>query len=308
MANKVTMSICGQEYTLVADESAEYMKKVGALVDQRMDRIQETLHVSQADAAVLAAVNLADELLKNQAAAENLRRQVKNYLDEATQAKNEASELTPSAVQGPAGPGPMTELLSPAGGWEAMVAAVQNGADAVYMGFGGLNARRSARNFTDEEFRAAVAYCHLRGVKVYLTLNTLLTDRELPAAAQAAARRPPDMGVDAVLIQDWGVWRLAREAAPDASPPRQHPDELCTRLGGACRAAELGLERVVLARELTRRDIAAICPGLSRGDRGLCPRGPVHVLLRSVRDERRYRRTQRQPGGLRPALPPALRR
>ena len=92
MANKVTMSICGQEYTLVADESAEYMKKVGALVDQRMDRIQETLHVSQADAAVLA-VNLADELLKNQAAAENLRRQVKNYLDEATQAKNEASEL-----------------------------------------------------------------------------------------------------------------------------------------------------------------------------------------------------------------------
>ena len=74
----------------------------------------------------------------------------------------------------------MMELLSPAGGWEAMVAAVQNGADAVYMGFGGLNARRSARNFTDEEFREAVAYCHLRGVKVYLTLNTLVTDRELP--------------------------------------------------------------------------------------------------------------------------------
>ena len=65
----------------------------------------------------------------------------------------------------------MMELLSPAGGWEAMVAAVQNGADAVYMGFGGLNARRSARNFTDEEFREAVAYCHLRRVKVYLTLN-----------------------------------------------------------------------------------------------------------------------------------------
>ena len=78
----------------------------------------------------------------------------------------------------------MMELLSPAGGWEAMTAAVQNGADAVYMGFGGLNARRSARNFTDEEFREAVAYCHLRGVKVYLTLNTLVTDRELSAAAE----------------------------------------------------------------------------------------------------------------------------
>ena len=92
MANKVTMNICGQEYTLVADESAAYMEKVGALVDERMRQVLDALHVSQTDAAVLAAVNLADELLKNQAA-ENLRRQVKNYLDEATQAKNEASEL-----------------------------------------------------------------------------------------------------------------------------------------------------------------------------------------------------------------------
>ena len=69
------------------------MEQVGTLVNQRMRQTQETLRVSRADAAVLAAVNLADELLKNQAAAENLRRQVKNYLDEATQAKNEASEL-----------------------------------------------------------------------------------------------------------------------------------------------------------------------------------------------------------------------
>ena len=81
MANKVTMNICGQEYTLVADESAAYMEKVGALVDERMRQVLEALHVSQTDAAVLGAVNLADELLKNQAAAENLRRQVKNYLD-----------------------------------------------------------------------------------------------------------------------------------------------------------------------------------------------------------------------------------
>ena len=155
----------------------------------------------------------------------------------------------------------MTELLSPAGGWEAMVAAVQNGADAVYMGFGGLNARRSARNFTDEEFRAAVAYCHLRGVKVYLTLNTLVTDRELPAAAQAL-QKASDMGVDAILIQDWGVWRLAREIAPDVPLHASTQMSLHT-LGGACRAAELGLERVVMARELSRRDIAAItrdCP------------------------------------------------
>ena len=93
MANKVTMSICGQEYTLVADESAAYMEKVGALVDERMRQVLDALHVSQTDAAVLAAVNLADELLKNQAAAENLRRQVKGYLDEAAQARGEISDL-----------------------------------------------------------------------------------------------------------------------------------------------------------------------------------------------------------------------
>ena len=153
----------------------------------------------------------------------------------------------------------MMELLSPAGGWEAMTAAVQNGADAVYMGFGGLNARRSARNFTDEEFREAVAYCHLRGVKVYLTLNTLVTDRELPAAAEAL-KKASDMGVDAVLIQDWGIWRLAREIAPDVPLHASTQMSLHT-LGGACRAAELGLERVVLARELSRRDIHTITRG-----------------------------------------------
>ena len=155
----------------------------------------------------------------------------------------------------------MMELLSPAGGWEAMTAAVQNGADAVYMGFGGLNARRSARNFTDEEFREAVAYCHLRGVKVYLTLNTLVTDRELPAAAEAL-KKASDMGVDAILIQDWGIWRMAREIAPDVPLHASTQMSLHT-LGGACRAAELGLERVVLARELSRRDIHTItrdCP------------------------------------------------
>ena len=153
----------------------------------------------------------------------------------------------------------MMELLSPAGGWEAMVAAVQNGADAVYMGFGGLNARRGARNFTDEEFREAVAYCHLRGVKVYLTLNTLVTDRELPAAAEAL-KKASDMGVDAILIQDWGIWRLAREIAPDVPLHASTQMSLHT-LGGACRAAELGLERVVLSRELSRRDIHTITRG-----------------------------------------------
>ncbi|MBQ0037742.1 MAG: cell division protein ZapA [Clostridiales bacterium] len=93
MANRVTMNICGEEYTLVAEETAGYMEKVGSLVDSKMQEMMDGAHVGRTDAAVLAAINLADELLKAQDASENLRRQLKTYLDEATRAKNEASDL-----------------------------------------------------------------------------------------------------------------------------------------------------------------------------------------------------------------------
>ena len=153
----------------------------------------------------------------------------------------------------------MTELLSPAGSWDALVAAVQSGADAVYMGFGTFNARQSARNFTDDEFASAISYCHLRHVKVFLTLNTLVTDRELPAAIDAL-RKANDMGVDAVLLQDWGLLALAREIVPDLPLHASTQMSLHT-LGGAKTAAALGMERVVLARELSRHDIETICRG-----------------------------------------------
>ena len=153
----------------------------------------------------------------------------------------------------------MMELLSPAGGYDALVAAVQSGADAVYMGFGAFNARRSAKNFTNEDFASAVRYCHLRGVRVFLTLNTLVTDRELPQAAEAL-RNASRMGVDAVLVQDWGLLTLAREIVPDLPIHASTQMSLFT-LGGANEAAALGMERVVLARELCRDDIAEICKG-----------------------------------------------
>ena len=153
----------------------------------------------------------------------------------------------------------MMELLSPAGGYDALVAAVQSGADAVYMGFGAFNARRGAKNFTDEDFASAVRYCHLRGVRVFLTLNTLVTDRELPQAAEAL-RNASRMGVDAVLVQDWGLLTLAKEIVPDLPIHASTQMSLFT-LGGANEAAALGMERVVLARELCRDDIAEICKG-----------------------------------------------
>ena len=92
------------------------------------------------------------------------------------------------------------ELLSPAGSPEALRAAVQNGADAVYLGWGAFNARQSAKNFSDQEFADALLYCHERGARVFLTLNTLVTDRELPRALETAATAAR-LGVDAVLAQ-----------------------------------------------------------------------------------------------------------
>ena len=149
------------------------------------------------------------------------------------------------------------ELLAPAGGQEALVAAVQSGADAVYMGFGAFNARRNARNFSDEEFRAAVSYCHLRGVKVYLTLNTLVTDRELPLLAEEA-RVASACGVDAILVQDWGVLDTLRSLIPDVPLHASTQMSLHT-LSGVQESARLGMTRAVLARELSREEIAEIC-------------------------------------------------
>ena len=151
----------------------------------------------------------------------------------------------------------MMELLAPAGGYEALTAAVQNGADAVYMGFGAFNARRSAKNFTDEEFASAVRYCHLRGVRVFLTLNTLLTDRELPLALDAA-RTACRLGVDSVLVQDWGLFALLREALPDL-PLHASTQMSVFTAGGANEVYGDGCERVVIARECSREDTAAIC-------------------------------------------------
>ena len=151
----------------------------------------------------------------------------------------------------------MMELLSPAGSMEAVAAAVQNGADAVYFGYGDFNARRGAKNFTREEAAAAVSYCHLRGCKVNLTLNTLLTDRELPGAAEVAAHAS-GIGVDAVIVQDLGAVRMLRQSAPDL-PIHGSTQMSVHSLDGVKLCADLGMDRVVLGRELSRDQIAYIC-------------------------------------------------
>ena len=151
----------------------------------------------------------------------------------------------------------MTELLAPAGSREALVAAVQNGADAVYLGVDDFNARRGARNFPPEELRDAVAYCHLRGVRVYLTLNTLVSDRELHALA-STARVACEAGVDAALVQDWGVVDTLRRTVPEM-PLHASTQMTVHTLSGVREAARLGLSRAVLSRELNRAEIAELC-------------------------------------------------
>lgn len=149
------------------------------------------------------------------------------------------------------------ELLSPAGSPESLRAAVESGADAVYLGWGVFNARQSAKNFSDEEFAQALLYCHERGVKVYLTLNTLVTDRELPQALETAASASA-LGVDALLVQDLGLLALLRRTQPELPLHASTQMSIFTS-GGACEAADDGCERVVIARECSREDTAAIC-------------------------------------------------
>ena len=150
----------------------------------------------------------------------------------------------------------MLELLSPAGSPEAVIAAVQNGADAIYLGLGDFNARRGAKNFSAEEFEKAVRYCRVRGCKVYVTMNTLVNDREM-AGALDLARFASDVGASAILVQDLGLLSVLKRAVPDI-PLHASTQMSIHSLDGVKAAAAMGLERAVLARELSLDQIRYI--------------------------------------------------
>lgn len=155
----------------------------------------------------------------------------------------------------------MIELLAPAGSPEMVIAAVQNGADAVYLGLGDFNARRGAKNFTDEEFEKALRYCRIRDCKVYVTLNTLVGDRELESAVEDA-RRASALGADGIIIQDLGLISAIRRALPDI-PLHASTQMSLHNLAGVEAAAEMGLTRAVLARELSFEQIKFITKNAS---------------------------------------------
>lgn len=149
------------------------------------------------------------------------------------------------------------ELLAPAGDWDCLTAAVENGADAVYFGLeSGFNARARATNFQLDELDRIVDFLHRRCVKGYVTLNTLAFSDEL-IRMEDALRQLATAGIDAVLIQDIGVARLAREVCPDLEI---HASTQMTLSSAECIDAvhDLGIRRVVLPRELSLKEIRKI--------------------------------------------------
>ena len=150
----------------------------------------------------------------------------------------------------------MIEILAPCGGEEHLPAALNTGADAVYLGVTAFSARRNAQNFTFEQLADAVRECRISGVKVYVTLNTLVFDDEMSELAKTA-ERIAEAGADGVIVQDMGAARVIHEAAPSL---RLHASTqmTVTSPSGAEFARKHGFSRVVLARELSGKEIADI--------------------------------------------------
>jgi putative protease len=155
----------------------------------------------------------------------------------------------------------LPELLSPAGDWECARAAVENGADAIYFGLDRFNARMRANNFTEADLPPLMDFLHRRGVRGYVTFNTLVFQHELAEAAQYL-RTIIAAGVDAVIVQDVGLCRLIRELSPDF-PIHASTQMTITSAAGVEFARELGCQLVVLARECSIAEIARIHATLS---------------------------------------------
>jgi U32 family peptidase len=151
------------------------------------------------------------------------------------------------------------ELLAPAGDWECVKAAVENGADAIYFGLDRFNARMRAHNFTESDLPKLMEFLHRRGMRGYVTVNTLVFENEL-AEAEKYLRSIIAAGVDAAIIQDVGICRLIRELSPDF-PIHASTQMTITSIAGVEFARELGCNLVVLARECSIKEIEKIQGG-----------------------------------------------
>lgn len=149
------------------------------------------------------------------------------------------------------------ELLSPAGDFECLKAAVQNGANCIYFGANLFSARAYANNFDDDELAKAIEYCKIRGVKTNLTLNILIKDDELESAFNVA-KKAYESGIDAIIVQDLGLAKMLIKNFPDL-PIHASTQMSVHNLQGVLELQELGFSRVVLSRELSIEEIEYIC-------------------------------------------------
>ncbi len=150
----------------------------------------------------------------------------------------------------------MNEILAPCGGAESLPAALNAGADAVYVGMKKFSARKNAENFSDDELFEAVRECHKRGVKLYITLNTLIYDDEIGEFAECV-KTAAESGADGLIIQDLGAAYLAEKICPEL--PRHASTQMSLNsISGVKAAAELGFTRAVIGRELSEREIRNI--------------------------------------------------
>lgn len=150
-----------------------------------------------------------------------------------------------------------SEILAPAGNSESLKAAVLSGADAVYFGVGNFNARRNADNFQQEKIEQIIKYCHSRGVKVYITLNTLIKDTEISEIAETV-KEVCKAGADAVIIQDLGVARIVRTVCPEI-PMHASTQMTVGTTEGLNLLKKMGFSRAVLPRELSLTETEELC-------------------------------------------------
>ena len=148
------------------------------------------------------------------------------------------------------------ELLAPAGNMECLKAAVWAGADAVYFAGKLFGARSYADNFSDEELEEAVDFCHLHGVKAYITVNTLVSDREIPEALKYV-KMLCEVGVDAVIVQEMGLCKLILENFPEL-PVHGSTQMTVHNADGVLALEKMGISQVVLSRELALAEIENI--------------------------------------------------
>ena len=198
---------------------------------------------------------------------------------------------------------PVPELLCPAGSEEALHAAVDSGADAVYLGSKAFGARASAVNFDDETLARAVEYAHLHHARVHVTVNTLVKEKEFSGVRETLRASPPPEPTRSI-VQDLGVAALVRDEFP-ALKLHASTQMALSNASDAVFARNFGYDRVVLARECSLDEIRRVAE-TGRGDGSFCSRRAMYRRQWTVFDVLHGGGTKRQPGPVRPALPDAL--